>query len=200
VTEWSGSLSKKDGWALIGDGLGGHVAGEIASALAIEVLRPTMSELKTEQDIQSAVNRADEALFMAMDMRPELRGMGTTIAGFILRPSGALAFNCGDTRAYSLERGVLRQLSVDDVSKRGQLLQCLGGFQEPVPLLVHTCPVGREATLVLCSDGLSNLVGDEQIAAILQVRPSNPALALVNAALAKGGHDNVTVIVIEPAA
>jgi len=199
VTDWSGAISSQEGWALICDGLGGHVAGEIASALAIEVMRPLMGSIKRDSDIQDAVNTADQALFLAMEMRPELRGLATTIAGVILRPNSAVSFNCGDTRTYALENGILRQLSVDDISKRGQLLQCLGGFQEPVPLLVHTCRVEPEATLVICSDGLSNVLADEQITAILANRPSDPARALVNAALENGGVDNVSVIVIEPA-
>jgi serine/threonine protein phosphatase PrpC len=135
-----------------------------------------------------------------MEMRPELRGLATTIAGVILRPNGAVAFNCGDTRVYSLNDGTLRQLSVDDTTRSGHLLQCLGGFQEPVPVYVHTCAVDPRSTLLICSDGLSNLVDDEEIAAVLRARPSNPALALVNVALANGGDDNISAIVIEATA
>jgi serine/threonine protein phosphatase PrpC len=168
--------------------------------LAIEVLRPMMPGLKGHGDIQNAVNMADQALFLAMEMRPELRGLATTIAGVILRPNGVVAFNCGDTRIYALNDGTLRQLSVDDTTRSGHLLQCLGGFQEPAPVYVHTCTVDARSTLLICSDGLSNLVADEQIATVLRAMPSNPALALVNAALEHGADDNVSVIVIEATA
>ena len=197
VTDWTGSISSQDGWALIADGLGGHVAGEIASALAIEIMRPLMSALQTEQDIQDAVNTADAGLFMAMELRPELHGLGTTIAGVLLRPSKAITFNAGDSRCYLFESGALTQVSVDDRTKRGRLLQCLGGFQEPVPMYVHTHPVEGDATILLCSDGLSDLVADDEICSILASRAANPAQALVDAALKAGGNDNVTVVVIE---
>ena len=197
LTSWSGWISGHDGWALIADGIGGHVAGEIASALAIEILRPMMPALQSDGDIQNAVNAADAGLFMAMEMRPELRGMGTTIAGVLLRPGGAITFNAGDSRVYAFVDDMLTQISVDDAAKGGQLLQCLGGFQEPVPLYVHTHQIERAATMVICSDGLTDLLTDAQIAAILTSRPGDPALALVNAALKAGGHDNVSVVVIE---
>ena len=197
VTSWSGSISRQDGWALIADGVGGHVAGETASALAIEILRPMMPTLQTDEDIQNAVNVADSGLFMAMDMQTELRGMGTTIAGVLLRPGGAIMFNAGDSRIYVFENGTLAQISIDDATKGGHLLQCLGGHQEPVPLFVHTHRLERDATILLCTDGLTDLLTDAQIAAILSGRPVDPALALVNASLQAGGHDNVSVVVVE---
>ena len=197
VTSWSGLISGHDGWALIADGIGGHVAGEIASAMAIEILRPMMPALQTDEDIQSSVNAADAGLFMAMEMRPELRGMGTTIAGALLRPGAAVTFNAGDSRVYLFENGTLTQISVDDATKGGQLLQCLGGFQEPVPLYVHIHQLERDATILLCTDGLTDLVADAQIATILTGRPADPALALVIAALKAGGRDNVSVVVVE---
>ena len=197
VTSWSGLISSENGWALVADGVGGHVAGETASALAIEILRPMMSELRTDEDVQDAVNAADAALFTAMDLRPELRGMGTTIAGVGLRPGGAFSLSAGDSRVYAFKNGTLTQISIDDATKRGHLLQCLGGFQEPVPLFVHTHDLERDATILVCTDGLTNELTDAQIAEILTSRPPDPALALVDAALEAGGHDNVSVVVIE---
>lgn len=197
VSSWSGLISRHDGWALIADGVGGHVAGEIASPLAIEILRPLMSALQTDEDIQNAVNVADAGLFMAMEMRPELLGLATTIAGVLLRQHQAITFSAGDSRAYIFENGVLTQMSVDDRSKGGRLLQCLGGFQEPVPLYVHTRRVEGEPTIVLCTDGLTDLIADDQICAILSGPAANPALALVDAALNAGGHDNVTAVVVQ---
>lgn len=198
-TSWRGSISSEVGWALIADGVGGHAAGETASALAIEIMRPMMAALRTEDDIHRAVNVADAALFMAMDMQPQLRGMGTTIAGVLLRPGDAIAFNAGDSRIYSFVDGKLHQLSVDDATKGGALLQCLGGFQEPVPIFVHTRRTDPDAVLVICSDGLSNLLNDSAIEQILNQQPADPAAVLVNAALEAGGLDNITVVVIDNA-
>lgn len=195
--DWSGELAVDGGWALLADGMGGHVAGDVAASLAIEVMRPMMPELRTDMDITDAVNCADEAIFMAMQMRPELHGMGTTIAGVLLRPAAAMAFNAGDSRVYSFENGNLSQVSVDDVTRNGHLLQCLGGYAEPVRMFVHVRRIYAGASILICSDGLTDMVTDSDIAAILSNCPVDPAAALVDAALAGGGHDNVSVIFIE---
>ena len=197
LTSWRGFLSSRNGWALIADGVGGHVAGETAGALAVEIIRPMMANLQSDHDIQLAVNAADAALFMAMDLRPELRGMGTTIAGVLLRREGVIAFNAGDSRIYQVVNGMLDQVSIDDATKGGALLQCLGGFQEPVPMLVHTRWINPEAALVICSDGLTEMLTDQMIAETLMSGTADPALALLNAALEAGGHDNVSVIVLD---
>jgi serine/threonine protein phosphatase PrpC len=197
VVDWTGELVEDGGWALLADGLGGHVAGEVASALAIEVIRPVMPQLRTDDDVHRAVNAADTAIFMAMDMRPELRGMGTTIAGVVLRPDATITFNAGDSRIYALEHGSLTQTSIDDATKGGALLQCLGGYQEPVPIHVHVQRFGPEAAVLLCSDGLTNMLSDDEIASVLASDPDNPASHLVEAGLAAGGHDNVSVIFIQ---
>lgn len=197
LTDWRGALASEGGWALLADGVGGHVAGEIAATLAIEVMRPLMPGIQADEDIERAVNVADKAIFMAMDMRPELRGLATTITGAVFRPDEVITFNVGDSRAYSFEKGVLRQTSKDDVTSSGRLLQCLGGFQEQVPLLVHKHSVERRAGVLLCSDGLTDLLPDAEIEAVLRRTPDDPARALVDAALAAGGHDNVSVIFVD---
>lgn len=198
LTNWSGELDSDGGWALVADGVGGHVAGEVAATLAIEVMRPLMPGLRSDADIQKVVNAADQAIFLAMEMRPELHGMATTIAGVVLRPDGALTFNAGDSRVYVYEEGTLTQVSRDDATRSGALLQCLGGFQEPVPLYVHVNRAERGSSILICSDGLTNMLSDHQIAQTLQANARTPADALVDAALAAGGHDNVSVIVISP--
>jgi PPM family protein phosphatase len=197
VERWQGEIQAEGGWALVADGVGGHVAGEVAAAIAIEVLRPLMPQLRTDDDIQKAVNSADQAIYMAMQMRPDLHGMATTIAGVVLRRDGILAFNAGDSRLYAFHRDRLEQISTDDATRSGALLQCLGGFQEPVPMLVHVRRVQPEAHILICSDGLTDMLPDEQIAGVLRECSPEPAEALVEAALGAGGHDNVSVIVIQ---
>ncbi|WP_300974468.1 protein phosphatase 2C domain-containing protein [Sphingomonas sp. LHG3406-1] len=198
VTGWRGVLASEGGWAVLADGVGGHVAGEVAATLAIEVMRPLLAGVRTDEDVQRAVNAADQAIFMAMDMRPELRGMATTIAGAVFQSGQVITFNAGDSRAYSFENGTLTQRSKDDVRRGGALLQCLGGFQEPVPLFVHVRHFKSSASVLLCSDGLTDLLPDKKIEALLRQNPDDPARALVDAALAAGGHDNVSVIFMAP--
>lgn len=196
LTRWRGTLASEGGWALIADGVGGHVAGEVAANLAIEVMRPLMAGMRTDEDVQRAVNAADEAIFMAMDMRPELRGMATTITGAVFQSDRAITFNVGDSRAYSFGNGPLTQTSTDDSTHSGALLQCLGGFQEQVPILVHIRRIEQAADVLLCSDGLTDLVPDAAIEAVLRRAPANLAQALVDAALTAGGHDNISVIAL----
>jgi protein phosphatase len=195
--QWIGDIAEDGGWALLADGMGGHVAGEIAATLAVEVLRPLMSHIQTPEDVQRAVNLADEAIFMAMKMRPELHGMGTTIAGAVIRPRGALTFNAGDSRVYALDRGVLRQTSIDDVMRSGALLQCLGGYAEPVPMHVHTKWVDADVDILLCSDGVTDLLSDVRMAELLAETSEDPAQDIVSAALSAGGHDNASAIFLQ---
>jgi protein phosphatase len=199
LTSWRGTLASEGGWALLADGVSGHVAGEVAATLAIEAMRPLMARIRTDEDVQQAVNAADEAIFMAMDVRRGLRGMATTITGAVLQSGRAITFNVGDSRGYSFQDGALTQTSKDDVTRSGALLQCLGGFQEPVPLLVHVNHIDRRAGILLCTDGLTDMVPRSQIEAALRLDQENPARALVDAALDAGGHDNVSVIFINSA-
>ena len=173
-------------------------AGDTASALAIEILRPMMPKLQSDRDVQLAVNAADAALFVAMQLRPDLNGMGTTIAGVVLKQDGAIAFNAGDSRVYAFEQGELHQVSTDDTTIGGELLQCLGGYQEPSPMFVHSRWVGAHSTLIICSDGLTAVVSEATIVKTLLRGVDDPAAALVDAAIAAGAPDNVTVAVIMP--
>lgn len=199
-SKWSGVLANDGGWALLADGLGGHAAGEVASSLALAVMRPMMSSAAAEPDLRMAVERADAALYLAMELQPALRGMGTTIAGVLFDGSSVLAFNLGDSRIYAWHGGKLTQLSTDDAIGGNMLTQCIGGSQEKASLTIHFVRPNAYSSLVLCSDGLSDMLSHVEIAKVLAAAPENPADALVGAALKAGGHDNVSVIYIgEPA-
>ena len=198
IFSWSGVVPLDDCWVLLADGMGGHVAGEVASELALAVLRPLMPTIRNGADIARAIAEADTALYLAMQMRPELQGMGTTLAGVVFVGDDALLFNVGDSRIYAFAKGALDQLSIDDAIE-GQLTQCLGGSQNQVPLSPHVVrhPFRHGALLLLCSDGLTDMVSDEAITQILSARPANAATRLVLAALQAGGFDNVSVVALE---
>lgn len=197
MTAWTGELPLDGGWALLADGLGGHVAGEVASTLAVAVMRQFMSALRAEADVVRAITEADRGLYLAMQLRPELHGMGTTIAGLVLHRDHALVLNVGDSRAYLYAEGELRQLTVDDATD-GQLTQCLGGRQQCATLSPHVVQVAlpSRGVLFLCSDGLTDMIDDPHVAAILSAEPANPATTLTRAALDAGGYDNVSVVSI----
>lgn len=197
-TGWTGSLSSSGGWALVADGIGGHAGGEVASRLVIELLRPVMPMLTDRRSVTQALTAASNGLFDTMARYPELKGMGTTIASAIFQRDRAIVFNVGDSRVYLFQHGRLEQVSVDHVIDGQTLTQCLGGLHGPrqIDPLVQTVRLPAGAKLLLCSDGLTDMVADEEIAAILGSDDPDHASLLLQAALEEGGPDNVTLAVL----
>ena len=195
---WEGQLDGHRAWAVVADGMGGHAAGEVASCLAVEVLTPFLNDHLSPADLPKALVSADWAIREAMAQQPSLEGMGTTVCGVVVVRGEVAAFNIGDSRVYLLYDGELQQLSQDHVVHGHMLTQCLGGSSmgralEP-SIVTQTLPA--YSRLLLCSDGLTDLVPDEQIEDILE-SSDRPAEELVEAALQSGGHDNVTAVVLQ---
>jgi len=195
---WSGELEPGSGWALVADGMGGHVAGEVASALAVAHLSAALADRPDSSAIPELLQQANMLLYAMMAQKPGLTGMGTTIGGVCYAPGRLVAFNVGDSRIYLHQRGRLEQLSEDHVVHGHVLTQCLGGYASPEPLRPHVAerPLERPSRVLLCTDGLTDEVADEEIAALLG-SSGDPAAALVDAALAAGGRDNVTAVVLD---
>jgi protein phosphatase len=194
---WQGTLGKRNAWALVADGMGGHAAGEIASSLATECLRTVLPSLSSEEEIRSAIEATNLALHEAMQTQPKLRGMGTTLAGIIARDTSAMLFNAGDSRIYIANSGALIRVSEDHVVRGNLLTKCLGGSSLPAPVdpFVRSVQLSRGCRILLCTDGLTDELQDEEIAELVTM--DKPAERLVEAALESGGRDNVTVVVIE---
>lgn len=198
MDQWSGFLPAREGWALLADGMGGHAGGDVASRLAVDSIRVTSNLLFDEDGVEAAVAAIHASMFSAMRQSPDLWGMGTTIAGVALSPNHALCFNVGDSRIYHFG-STLSLVSEDHVIDGHILTQCIGGTSEldvPEPALIRIV-WKKGQRLLLCSDGLTDMVADEEIAAIMRRERESPAVALINAALDAGGRDNVTVVVIE---
>ena len=202
--DWSGSLPSTRPWVLVADGMGGHSSGDVASSIALDVLCSHFDR-DGASDIRSAIAAANWAVFAAMDEQPSYRAMGTTVAGFCQTGGAVSVFNIGDSRVYLARDGRLSLLSVDDTMPRRAggrshaLTQSLGGTSVPVALHPHVVaiePVVGDVLLV-CTDGLTDMLGEAEIVAGLLARTANPAAALANAAVEAGGHDNVTVVVTE---
>lgn len=193
---WEGSLGA-EAWAIVADGMGGHAAGEVASILAIECLRTVLRPDFSREELVASINATNLALYDAMALRPELTGMGTTIVGVLVRTASALVFNVGDSRAYLQWDGELHMVSEDHVVAGNQLTQCLGGLSDPASVHPHIdeIPVKNGSKVLLCTDGLTDELTNEQISACLM--RNAPVEALIEAALAAGGRDNITAVVIE---
>lgn len=212
----SGPEARLGYFALVADGMGGHAAGEVASALAAEVVRRIFFSLDvpTPQALKTAFEAANRAIFDQAGRDPECKGMGTTCTAIVIRDNRLWLAHVGDSRAYILRDGRLTQLS-DDQTLHAQLvregvltpeeaekspggnviLQALGTRREISPTIwAEGLPLRIGDAVVLCSDGLSNLVADDDIAEIASGRPPQDAcIRLIDAALEAGGSDNISV-------
>jgi PPM family protein phosphatase len=213
------SAAKRGMLALVADGMGGHAAGEVASALAAETIRRVFYTLEgsTPQVLVSAFAAANQAIRDWTVSHPECAGMGTTCTALALHESKLWLAHIGDSRAYLLRNGSFTQLSADqtlveELVRKGKLtkkqaetspvnnvvLQALGMGPEIAPIIwSQAMPLLAGDIVVLCTDGLSGLVQDDVIADIAgRLRPHEACEALIEAALAAGGHDNVSVGVL----
>ena len=206
----------------VGDGVGGHQAGEVASQTAVEtLLRFFKDGDQTTEGLVAAVEAANHAVWELAQGSREKRGMGTTLsAPALVRENGeeqlALA-NVGDSRTYLLQQGDLTQLT-EDHSLVEELVR--DGKLSPAEAQTHpqrsiiTRALGMEPEIevdsweiipfqgdriLLCSDGLTNELSDERIASTLRqlADPQEAARDLVRQARAAGGSDNITVVVVD---
>lgn len=195
---------------LLADGMGGHAFGELASRTSVEALIGARRSLADEAGCRQAIADASARLFDLMRRRPETLGMGTTVVGAVLVEDRLVHFNVGDSRAYRHSPGGLRQISRDDVPHPGGagprrvshvITQCLGGHAWDTGIDPHIAtapPLRPGETLLLCSDGLTDMADDEEIARVLEaVRdPGACASDLFKLAMDAGGVDNISVVVV----
>lgn len=206
--------------AAVADGVGGAAAGEVASRSAINLMTALDSRRLTmslEEELRDAVLTANQTLGFLISCRPQLAGMGTTLTAVALSNEGQyLVANVGDSRIYLLRDRVLRQLTRDQSlvqalidsgaiapdearnhPQRSVVLEALDGQTRAAPQ-VSSWAARPGDRLLLCSDGLSDMVPDSEIATLLQETSRDVAAGwLVAAALRAGGQDNVSVIVAD---
>lgn len=204
----------------VADGMGGHSSGDVASAAVVTRLTEAVSSDFMEQEaIEHALRLATMDITLAEDERHV--GVGTTVTGAALslhagKPCWSI-FNIGDSRVYRFEHNELSQVTVDhsvvqelvdagmisaseaESHPDGNIITRAVGFNaEPMPDF-WSIPVRAGLRLLLCSDGLSKEVANERLRLHLAagLSASETARALVDAALASGGRDNVTVVVVD---
>lgn len=205
----------------VADGMGGHVGGEVASKLAIDVFSEAFSSKPDSLDIISVVGKANSAILSRAQVEPKLQGMGTTLCLLSVGKSGNKFFlnlvNVGDSRGYLYRNGDLIQLTddhtlVSEMVKAGDLSVSEVSAHRARHILTRALGVDPEVEVdhwkidpkpqdvyLLCSDGLTNELSDPEIQAILS-KPTSPkekAEELVTGALEAGGSDNVTCIVVQ---
>lgn len=198
------------------DGMGGHAAGEVASEIAVNVIAQRAPHIADATALGQAVEEANLAIIEGARNGEGRAGMGCTCTAAVLDNERLVIAQVGDSRAYLLHQGRLQQLTRDhslvaDLVEAGQITPAEARVHPQRSVITralgsdpHTQPdlfeINVEAgdRLLLCSDGLTSMVEDDEIEHILNRTP-DPQLAasqLVNAAIGAGGYDNVTVVVV----
>ena len=212
-------------WLMVADGLGGQVSGEIASATAIRavmkyaselsswVMRP-LGELRSELEtrLQLYGNAISQAMCQQVEENPELSGMATTLTSVYLFGNQAAILNVGDSRSYLYRNRELQQLTEDhtlsqQLQQQGLSEQMADAYRNVVTRCFDTSgkstsfdlflvTLEQDDQLLLCSDGLSDMVQDAEICQLFRRDDPLPHTArnLVNTALRNGGQDNVTAV------
>lgn len=208
------------GLLIVCDGMGGHRAGEVASAMAVESIRNFPFQFHDPPaEVRQAILQAHATIVQASLHNPELQGMGTTVtmALCVEAEEGAdvTVGHVGDSRAYYYANGELCRITNDhsvvgELTRQGTLSpeeavlhpqrhvlsQALGIGE--VEVEVHRIFLPSGARILICTDGLTDVLSDEQIKEhIARSEPQETARALVALANAQGGRDNITVIVAQ---
>jgi len=215
------------GLAVLADGMGGYNAGEVASAMAVERISadlaawldqaPEAGASQVLRAMEDCTDRANRAIFEAANTHAEYAGMGTTVVLALLRGEHLLVGHAGDSRAYRWREGVLTQLTRDHSLLQEQLdaglitpeQAAVSGYRSWVTralgvedtVLLETAEHAVQAgdLFLLCSDGLTEMVDDADIADVLGARGplAEQARHLIERAKAGGGRDNVSVILVQ---
>jgi PPM family protein phosphatase len=195
---------------MIADGMGGHAHGAMASRAVLDYLVAAIDRLSSPAFCAEVIEEANQQLFELMREHREALGMGTTLVGAVLAADRLITFNVGDSRCYLFSAGQLIQLSHDDVPEGGNdrfgrrrshaLTQALGGSSLPIavePRITVDAPLAAGESLLLCSDGLTDMVSHQTISSLLRTAkaPLQAARGLAAKAFSAGARDNVSLIV-----
>lgn len=229
-------VAADDGIFIVCDGMGGHAAGEVASAIGVRVTRehwlsPTVQRAANGwattgtldarrallSAVKSGVMAAHRTICEQADADDGKHGMGTTFTGIVIAGGDAVVAHAGDSRAYLVRGGIAVQLTEDHtllarllasgmpMAEGGNYARWKGvitnalGFGDDTKVITFLVPLSDGDKLLLCSDGISEYVGEAEVGQVLaqQPSPARAAQRLVELALERGGEDNATALVIK---
>ena len=199
----------------VADGMGGHRAGDVASRTAIEVMQQHLQQ--DPSSLVEAVRAANHEVHQQAQNNPDLKDMGTTMTAMVAGDDSLLIVHVGDSRAYLLRDGELSMLTEDhslvgrmvregrlrpedaDHHPQKSVIERVLGILPDVKLDSHTVGTSPGDRILLCSDGLTGILEDDEIQAILAEEddPSSASKRLVQEAVRAGASDNVTVVVVD---
>ena len=206
---------------VVADGMGGHVAGEIASKLAIETLIQSLQTDELHEDsisrLEHAISNANQAVFEAAQSDPRYSGMGTTLTAVLIKGNHVYCGHVGDSRLYLFRQAALCQLTDDhslvwELARAGtismeetrshpqrNILTRAVGAAETVQIDFKRVELFKDDILLFCTDGLTNMLDDKQICSIIsdEVALDTRLTTLIEAAKGAGGYDNITAILVQ---
>ena len=200
-------------WAVVADGMGGHNGGEMASSMAVEIIRGVM---ESGGEMKTAVENANRQIFEKSLSEPKLAGMGTTVVLCRIDNGKTASFShVGDSRAYLLNYGVLKQITKDhsivqqliesgtitkDQEKyhpHRNLITRAVGTEKDINIDFNRVNLAPGDVILICSDGLCAYVDESKISEIIRTTDGDETVGkLIEAANENGGKDNVTVVLI----
>jgi protein phosphatase len=200
---------------VVADGVGGNLAGDVASRLAVDTISQEFSRLIISQDpaaaLATSLITANQTIYQSGQENPDQDGMASTCTAAVIKDSEIILGHVGDCRAYLAVNGDFQQLTDDhsvaaECSRKGTplpdneqvlcnvLTRWLGNRTEVKPDIIESIPMPLQSTLILCSDGLTKVTSPEEIHAEAVSHPPEQACQrLIQMALARGGPDNITV-------
>ena len=205
---------------MVADGMGAHAAGELASKLAADNIPHTYNKLlnlNPPAAIAQSITSANELIHGRGQANADFSGMGTTCSTLLLLPQGALVAHVGDSRIYRLRGNQLEQLTFDhslvwEMEAQGMKTTGEGAMNIPKNVITRSLgpnaqvkidlegplPIDIDDKYLLCSDGLTGPVSDEELGVILNcLPPEEAAQTLVDLANVRGGPDNITVLIAQ---
>lgn len=207
---------------VICDGMGGHKGGKIASAMAAQVIERQYTS-NDEQDrsvaLNAAINAANQKIWQVGSDNPEYQEMGTTATAAVIAGERLIVAHVGDSSLFLLRDGQICKITTDHTLARQMVMDGLldedevrtcsynhiltraVGVQENIEIDNYTEIIQPGDQIILCSDGLTDMLAEEEMLEIMNENkaaadPEQLARALVDAALNKGGYDNITIIVL----
>lgn len=206
---------------IVADGMGAHAAGELASKLAVDHiphLYAKYDDLPAAEALRKSVVDANTEIHKRGQANEEFHNMGTTCSVLLLLPVGAIVAHVGDSRVYRQRRNRFEQLTFDhslvwEMRKNGQLTDAelasgkiprnvitrsLGPYPETKVDLEGPFPIMVNDSFLLCSDGLTGLVEDAEMGTLMaNLPPDEAARVMVDLANLRGGHDNITCVIVQ---
>lgn len=205
---------------IVADGMGGHNAGEVASELAVEAIVEHLrdcSDMDSKKALKDAINIANKKVYELSCSKPDMSGMGTTLVACAIMDGYALIASIGDSRAYLFSNNVLTQITTDHTvvaemlkigsisklaakthPKRHMLTRAIG-VGDQIEIDFFEIPLKNNDKILLATDGLTNMVGDDELFGILRGDDSvdTKVSRLLCEAIENGGEDNITFILVD---